>query len=218
MKKYLSLLALVAVVAFSATTANMGLVKPATDGSESNYVGKIDTILNVIDAHDHTTGKGVQIPSGGIADGAITTSKIANQSVTIAKRAAVTVGTSVGAGGLAMAATIASATSVGATETSLGQTITLVTTGRPVEIGLQGATGSVCALSGASECEIRFSQTGTDSATYRAAYGTYEACNAARVVIAPISAGTYSYTAVVDRVGVSGNCAATNVKLYGVER
>lgn len=212
------LFSLVGLLAYAATTAYMGLVKPATDGSESNYVGKIDTILNVIDAHDHTTGKGVQVPSGGIADNAITTSKIANGSITIAKRASVSVGTSVGAGGLAIAATIASATSVGATATEIGQTITLVTTGRPVEIGLQGASGSVCALSGASECQIQFVQTGTASTSYEVGYGTYEACNSARVLIAPLAAGTYTYTANVDRIGVSGNCAATNVRLYGIEK
>lgn len=38
-----------------------------------------------IGAHDHTTNKGVQIPTGGIANGAVTTAKIADGAVTSAK-------------------------------------------------------------------------------------------------------------------------------------
>lgn len=38
-----------------------------------------------IGAHDHTTNKGVQIPTGGIANSAITTAKIADGAVTAAK-------------------------------------------------------------------------------------------------------------------------------------
>lgn len=43
------------------------------------------TNLDKLDAHDHTTGKGVPIPSGGIANGAITTTQLANNSVTTDK-------------------------------------------------------------------------------------------------------------------------------------
>jgi hypothetical protein len=35
-----------------------------------------------LDSHNHTSGKGVQIPSGGIADGAITTNKLGANAVT----------------------------------------------------------------------------------------------------------------------------------------
>jgi hypothetical protein len=41
--------------------------------------------LNKIDVHDHTTGKGVQIPTGGIANLAVTTAKIADANVTVGK-------------------------------------------------------------------------------------------------------------------------------------
>lgn len=41
--------------------------------------------LNKIDAHDHTTGKGVQIPAGGIAANAVITAKIQDGAVTGAK-------------------------------------------------------------------------------------------------------------------------------------
>lgn len=41
-----------------------------------------------VDQHDHTPGRGVLIPTEGINDGAITTTKIADASITIAKLAA----------------------------------------------------------------------------------------------------------------------------------
>lgn len=48
------------------TTSNMSLVMP-TEGGDADIW---DTILNalfvVVDAHDHTTGKGVQVPSAGV--------------------------------------------------------------------------------------------------------------------------------------------------------
>lgn len=44
---------------------------------DQDYVDKINGSLNAIDAHDHTSGKGVQIPTGGIADGAVTNAKLA---------------------------------------------------------------------------------------------------------------------------------------------
>lgn len=37
---------------------------------------------DALDEHDHSAGRGVQIPTGGIKDGAITTPKLANNSVT----------------------------------------------------------------------------------------------------------------------------------------
>lgn len=50
----------------------------ATDNFNHN-----DLIFNwdSVDTHDHTSGKGVQIPSGGIANGSVTALKLANNSV-----------------------------------------------------------------------------------------------------------------------------------------
>lgn len=39
----------------------------------------------LVDAHDHSTGKGVQVPTGGIANLAVTTAKLADGAVTTAK-------------------------------------------------------------------------------------------------------------------------------------
>lgn len=44
--------------------------------NDQDYVDKIVDSFNAVDAHDHTSGKGLQIPTGGIADGAITDAKL----------------------------------------------------------------------------------------------------------------------------------------------
>lgn len=68
------------------TTANMSLLIPEVN--DSTYPTSISTSLTLTDAHDHTSGKGVQVPTGGIADLAVTTGKIAANAVTGAKLAA----------------------------------------------------------------------------------------------------------------------------------
>jgi len=59
----------------STTSTNMGLVEwnELTDPYDSSQL-----VFNweAIDNHNHTTGKGVQIPTGGIIDGAITNAKV----------------------------------------------------------------------------------------------------------------------------------------------
>lgn len=65
------------------TYANMGLEAP--DVGDSDYPTKVTSSMSKIDPHDHTTGKGVQIPTGGIADSAVTAAKIADNNVTTAK-------------------------------------------------------------------------------------------------------------------------------------
>jgi hypothetical protein len=42
-----------------------------------------------VDQHDHSSGKGVQIPTGGIADGAISSAKIGEEQITASKLATV---------------------------------------------------------------------------------------------------------------------------------
>lgn len=58
------------------TTPNMSLTAwdQATDPYDHNQLA---TNWAIVDQHDHTTGKGVQIPTAGIQDGAITAAKIA---------------------------------------------------------------------------------------------------------------------------------------------
>lgn len=69
-----------------ALTPNMGLVKwdkLSDPYDHAQLAGNFDAV----DAHDHTTNKGVQIPTGGIKDLAITTPKLADGSVTTIKLA-----------------------------------------------------------------------------------------------------------------------------------
>jgi len=44
--------------------------------NDTDYVDKIKNSLNAIDGHDHSSTKGLQIPTGGIVDGAITNAKV----------------------------------------------------------------------------------------------------------------------------------------------
>ncbi len=75
--KPLALLALfVASTAYAyTTTVNMNLKTPAS--GDTDYPTSIADSFTLIDAHDHTSGKGVQIPTGGIANAAITGAKLA---------------------------------------------------------------------------------------------------------------------------------------------
>lgn len=68
----------------STTTANMGLTKWTALNDHFNH-SQLSDNFQAIDDHDHTTGKGLPVPSGGIASLAITTDKIADGAVTNAK-------------------------------------------------------------------------------------------------------------------------------------
>lgn len=56
------------------STPNMAIYVPSV--GETNFDAAFLTGMNNVDAHDHTTGKGVQIPNGGIANGALTSGKM----------------------------------------------------------------------------------------------------------------------------------------------
>lgn len=68
-----------------AITPNMGLTK--WSGTDYFSRAALATDWDLVDAHDHTPGKGVQIPTGGIANLAVTSPKIADASVVEAKLA-----------------------------------------------------------------------------------------------------------------------------------
>lgn len=55
--------------------------------NDTDYVQKIIDSFDAVDEHDHSSGKGVQIPSGGIEDDAVVTAKIKDGAVTNAKLA-----------------------------------------------------------------------------------------------------------------------------------
>lgn len=56
-----------------------GVNPPAIN--DVDYVDKITNSFNAVDAHDHSSGKGLQIPAGGIAANAITSAEIATNAV-----------------------------------------------------------------------------------------------------------------------------------------
>lgn len=58
---------------------------------DQDYVTKIISSFDAVDSHDHSSGEGVQIPSGGIEDDAVVTAKILDGAVTNAKLASGTI-------------------------------------------------------------------------------------------------------------------------------
>lgn len=48
------------------TTPNMSLVLPTDHGSSDTWDVILDAVFGLVDAHDHTTGKGVKIPSAAL--------------------------------------------------------------------------------------------------------------------------------------------------------
>ena len=48
------------------TTPNMSLVLPTDHGSSDTWDVILDTVFGLVDAHDHSAGKGVQVPMGGL--------------------------------------------------------------------------------------------------------------------------------------------------------
>lgn len=71
------------------TTPNMGLKRWDQPNDIFSYTELSDN-FNLLDLHDHTSTKGVQIPTNGLANSAVTTTKLANDSVTDAKVVAAT--------------------------------------------------------------------------------------------------------------------------------
>ena len=61
------------------TYANMDISSPDVD--DTDYATTVDDATGKIDAHDHSAGKGVPIPTAGIADDAVTNAKIADGAV-----------------------------------------------------------------------------------------------------------------------------------------
>jgi hypothetical protein len=66
------------------TTSNMSLKRWNLSGDGFSYTELSDN-FNLIDAHDHTTGKGVQVPTAGIANSAVTLAKLATNSIDATK-------------------------------------------------------------------------------------------------------------------------------------
>jgi hypothetical protein len=116
----------------STTLPNIGLVVPAS--GDTDYPTSISTSMTNLDNHDHTTGKGVQIPTGGIVDLAVTTAKIANSNVTTAKIADLNVTRAklVAVGQQISNSSGTFSTASGSLTDVTNLSVTITTTGRPV--------------------------------------------------------------------------------------
>lgn len=68
----------------AATTANMALKQWNAGGDFFSY-SDLSANWGKVDLHDHTSGKGVQIPAGGLGTGSVITSKIAANAVDVTK-------------------------------------------------------------------------------------------------------------------------------------
>jgi hypothetical protein len=123
----------------STTTSNMGLLIP--ESGDTDYPSSASTSLTSIDAHDHTTGKGVQIPTAGVVDSAITAIKIATNAVTTVKilDANVTKAKLAALGQQISSSDSGSFTDTSGTDVDVTNlSVSITTTGRPVFIGIIG--------------------------------------------------------------------------------
>jgi len=133
-----------------------GIVSPNSPGDKTSYDTIWDTSMTAIDAHDHTNGKGARIGTTAITDNVITTTQlsstaagtlsIAANAVTFAKLFSRTVHATAATEGNVL---LTAATTWNSTTSSLSAipdlTGTVVTTGRPVLVGIlntnSGGTG-----------------------------------------------------------------------------
>jgi hypothetical protein len=235
MKRLLFALPLLfAGIAFAyTTTPNMSLKTPAP--GDTDYPTSISDSFTLIDAHDHSSGKGVQIPAGGIAGGAVTTAKINDLAVTTGKLAdnAVTRAKLAAVGHQISDSSGTASTS----STSYGDvtnlSVTITTTGRPVVLALipdgsasEAYLGSVHASAAMAECLYRILEDASDIAVF-SFRGDVSAMTVVLAVppgsvylVHPTSAGTYTYK-IQAKVGPTATgtpaCRTYNVKLVAYE-
>lgn len=241
MKKWLILL-LFPVVAF-AVTQNMRFDKPKLSGSDTEYLEKFDTIFDQIDAHDHTSGKGVRIRSSALAgvstqhlgSGAITSSKltvnsitgavIADGSVTIAKLAPMPVSTGLSSVGgfvtsIASGSFLTSSTAF-VTSVSAQVFVNVYENYGPVLMGLKPADNSSACYLGSltgGGCEFRITDELFDYYVMPIGELALVPCSSIRLPFLPLSAfvvgGYYKLQA---RSTGSSACFIENASLYGYQ-
>lgn len=189
----------------STTTPSMSLLIP--DIGDSDYPDSIDSSLTTIDTHTHASGSGVQIPTGGITDLAVTSAKLAANAVTTAKitdanvtRAKLEAVGQQSAGITGTSFATSSTTAVDIT----GASISITTTGRPVmisvpvQITLERAVGAgvidmsatLVLLRGSTNVAIAIpsvSEPSTETGTVQRTFPS------ALCVVDSPAAGTYTY-------------------------
>ncbi|MFM2117264.1 MAG: hypothetical protein RL316_454 [Bacteroidota bacterium] len=203
----------------------MGLIIPAS--GDSDYPASISSSLTSVDSHNHTSGSGVQIPSAGIEDNAVTTNKINNLAVTTGKIAnnAVT-RQKLGSVGQQVSSNLSQSFTSTSYADVTSSTISITSTGRPIVICLipsESSLGSFLKTSGLGTLYIKIVRDATDIAellfdlSVAPAAGTPEITyTPSFLTIDPISAGSYSYK-LQAKIGGSTTGIIANVKLMAYE-
>lgn len=205
----------------SFVTPNMSLVVPEIN--DSNYPDSVESSLNTLDSHTHAAGSGLQIPTAGITDLAVTSSKLASNAVTTAKITDINVtraklaavGEQSGAQVSMAVFTTASATVVDVTNV----TLSITTTGRPVVVSLFNNSLDVsCATAsialGSPLFTLNRGSTVLASAPIKA--GTTPSISV--MVVDSPAAGTYTYKMQVAAGGSGGNSLdITGMKIVAYE-
>lgn len=207
-------------------TSNMGLTKH-TVGTTS-YPAESDSNFDIIDLHDHSSSKGVQITAGGIASNAVTTAKILDQNVTQAKLAARATGTTVAAGGVAISNSSGTFTKTTTPEEDITNlSVTITTTGRPVVIFCIGASAAnsffslnPTAPNGAMTALLFIDRGGSDivnmsiSIEQSSTGVTFKYAPSTVYHIDPVAAGTYTYKV---RVALASVVAGTTFNAEAIK-
>jgi FtsP/CotA-like multicopper oxidase with cupredoxin domain len=197
---------------------------------ESDYATSVSTSFTNVDNHDHSSGKGTQIITGGITDlavtsaklaaGAVITTKITDANVTRAKLESVGQQISSSSGSHSVT-TLADVTNL---------SINITTTGRPVMIfliptNLAGVSGNFIMSSNAASntsMTITLTRGATDIAIWVASHtgstGHSVTMLPSIIHIDPIAAGTYTYKIRAVANTASGQAYAINdVRLAAYE-
>lgn len=210
------------------TSSNMNLSTPIS--GENDYPTSVANSFTAIDAHDHSSGKGVPLPTTSLS-GQITTAQITDLNVTTAKIAALNVTRAkieaVGQQVSSSSGTFSSSSTTFIDVTNL--TVTITTSGRPVCVGLMadGLTTSpdysaiqvatppatdisfdLMILRGASEVtHLKIGQTGI----------LFVMPPSIVHVLDVVAAGTYTYKIQVKANVASESMAFNNIKMYAYE-
>ena len=216
------------------TTPNMGLSTPAV--GDSDYPTSISNSFTEIDTHDHSTGNGVQIVTGGITDLAVTSAKLAANSVITAK----ILDANVTKAKLAALGQQISSSSGVFTSTSTSPvdvtnlSVNITTTGRPVWVGMiSDGTANASYIesnnNGGNDNNLIVSvsivRDSTEIARYTLTWGqTTNETNMQLAIpsssvwtIDPVSAGSYTYKIQVFIVQASSSVEVGRAKLVAYE-
>lgn len=226
----------------STTTANMGITVPAV--GDDDYPTSTSSAMTVIDAHDHTSTKGVQIPTGGLEDAAVTSAKLADLSVTAGKLAANSVTTAkiangdvtrekLEAVGQQVSSSSGTFTTTSSTLTDVTNlSVTITTNGRPVIMGLipdgnavdPAEIKSTDASTGASQLDVAFLEGTTVIGLWRITGENADTGPVAKApvsafqMIYPVAAGTYTFKVQVRVAPIGTETAAVSyTKFFAYE-